>query len=334
MKILTSPTEINSSQWNDLLRKSATSSFFQTRECYDFYASLSFLKPFILGVSENGELVGIICGYIIAEGSWWKRFFSWRAIVPGGALLHPEISEKALESLLKHTVNILKRKTIYLEFRNYTDFSSFRAIFERVGFAYQPYLNFRVPVMNAEKAHSQLSKTKRKHIRSSQKMGAEIVELKRDNEVKAYYSLLQDLYKTKIKVPLFPLEFFEKIVKIPECRLFGIIYQGQVVGGILCVFLKNEVVYEWFGCGLDGKYKNIHPSTLATWAVIKYAYENDFRYVDMMGAGKPDEEYGVREFKAKFGGEQVEHGRFLFVTKPWLYTLGKNVIYLMKKINS
>jgi serine/alanine adding enzyme len=51
----------------------------------------------------------------------------------------------------------------------------------------------------------------------------------------------------------------------------------------------------------------------------------------MMGAGKPDEGYGVREFKSKFGGELVEHGRFLFVCNPRLYALGK---YIVKKLKS
>ena len=220
MTIHTSPVEIDAGQWDALLKKSTTFSFFQTRECYDFYTSLSFLEPFVRGVSENGELTGLICGYIIADGGRWKRFFSRRAIVPGGALLHPEISKEALENLLKHTINSLKKKAIYLEFRNYGDFSSFRAIFERAGFEYQPYLNFRVPALDEATSLFQLSSTKRRDIKISQKSGAEIVELQLDDEIKAYYSLLKNLYKTKVKVPLFPLEFFEKIVKIPVCRLF------------------------------------------------------------------------------------------------------------------
>jgi len=333
MTIHTSAVEIDINQWNDLIEKSPTSSFFQTRECYDFYTSLSFLEPFVFSVSENGKLMGLICGYIVAEGSWWKRFFSRRAIVPGGALLHPDISEEALENLLKQTVKSLKKKAIYIEFRNYNDFSPFCTIFAQVGFEYQPHLNFRIPTMDVDTVLFQLSSTKRRDVKISQKEGAEIVELQRDDEIKAYYNLLKDLYKTKIKVPLFPVEFFEKIVKIPECRLFGIKYQEQVIGGSLCVFLKNDVVYEWFVCGLDGKYKNVYPSTLATWAAIKYAAENGFAYFDMMGAGKPDEEYGVREFKAKFGGTLVEHGRFLFVTKPLLYALGKRAITFFKWIS-
>lgn len=333
MTIHTSVTEIDSNQWNDLVKKSLTSSFFQTPECYDFYASLSFLDPFVFAVSENDRLAGLICGYIVAERGRWKHFFSRRAIVPGGALLHPGISDSALEKLLKYTANSLKKKAIYLEFRNYSNFSSFRPLFERIGCEYQPHLNFRVPAVDEDAAFRQLSKTKRKHIRNSQRNGAEIIELQNSNDIKSFYNLLSGLYEAKVKKPLFPIEFFEKIVKMPGCRLFGIKYQGELIGGNLCVFLKNKAVYDWYICGLDEEYKDLHPSTMATWAGIKYAAGNDFPYFDMMGAGKPDEGYGVREFKAKFGGILVEHGRFLFVTKPILYAFGKKMIHFSKWIS-
>jgi len=50
-----------------------------------------------------------------------------------------------------------------------------------------------------------------------------------------------------------------------------------------------------------------------------------------MGAGKPDEGYGVRDFKAKFGGELVEHGRFIHINQPVLYTIGKQAVKFLKR---
>jgi lipid II:glycine glycyltransferase (peptidoglycan interpeptide bridge formation enzyme) len=95
--------------------------------------------------------------------------------------------------------------------------------------------------------------------------------------------------------------------------------------------LPGKVLYEWFACGVDGVYPHIYPSTYATYLGIKYAAENGCKIFDMMGAGKPDEAYGVRDFKAKFGGEMVEHGRYLCIRKPLLYKLGKLGVKLLKK---
>ena len=329
-KILSSVSEIDSQQWDELVAKSPTASFFQTRACYDFYASLSFLKPFVYGVSENDRLTGLLCGYLISDGNIFKQYFSRRAIVPGGVLLDTGISDIALQFLLKHAAGNLKQKAIYIEIRNYNDFSVFRPVFETAGFSYKEHLNFHVKTTNIEVALKQLNTTKRRDVKLSRKEGAEWMETKDPESIKRYYVLLQNLYKTKIKTPLFPLEFFEKLVQLPVGKLFVVKYMDKIIGGSVCVLLTNQSVYEWFVCGLDGQIKNIFPSTLATWAAIEYASVNGYARFDMMGAGKPDEGYGVREFKSKFGGDLVEHGRYLYICKPRLYLLGKYIVGKLK----
>ena len=330
MILYNSVDEINPLQWKELLDQSTTATFFQTRECFDFYNSLSFLKPFVYGVSENDTLVGILCGYIIAEGNILKRFFSRRAIVPGGILLAPDVSMQAVKQLLDRAKNELAHKAIYLELRNYNDFTTFRPSIESVGFEYRPHLNFHLNTNSEDIIYSQLSSSKRRQIKQSLKNGAEIIENFNEQELKEYYSILEDLYKNKVKSPLFPLEFFIEFQKQRNSKIILIRYQEKIVGGIVCIIFRNEVVYEWFVCGNDGIDKNVFPSVLATWAGIEYAAKNNYRYFDFMGAGKPDEGYGVREFKSKFGGELLEHGRFLYICKPSLYRLGKFIVKKLK----
>jgi lipid II:glycine glycyltransferase (peptidoglycan interpeptide bridge formation enzyme) len=168
-------------------------------------------------------------------------------------------------------------------------------------------------------------------VKLSRKEGADWVDTSDKKDVYEYYNLLSNLYKTRIKTPLFPVEFFEKLFELKVGKLFIIKYNNKIIGGSICVLMPNQTVYEWFVCGLDGQIKNVFPSTMATWAAIEFAASNGFKRFDMMGAGKPDESYGVREFKSKFGGTLVEHGRFLYICKPHLYSLGK---YIVKKLKS
>ncbi|MFT3754078.1 MAG: GNAT family N-acetyltransferase [Paludibacter sp.] len=291
------------------------------------------MTPFVFGVSENDVLVGVISGYVIADGNIAKRFFSRRAIICGGLLADSRISEEATVELLKITRRKLKNKAIYIEFRNYTDYSAYRKAFEKAGFEYRPHLNFHVATPDVDVALKKLSSTKRRDVKLSYKSGAEWVETTEPQDIRDYYLLLSHLYKTKVKTPLFPFEFFEKLVQLPEGKLFAVKYNGEVIGGSLCVVLPDRTMYEWFVCGLDGKTKNIFPSTLATWSAIEYAASRGIERFDMMGAGKPNNGYGVRDFKAKFGGELVEHGRFLHLNQPNLYKLGKFVIDLYKGNN-
>ena len=323
---------IDRNEWNDLLAHSPTASYFQSPECYDFYQSLSFLKPFGYGVTENGELKGIVTGYVISDGNWIKRYFSRRAIIPGGALLSEGISDDALNLLLDILKKDLKNKVIYIELRNYNNYNGFKELFTEKGFTYKTHLNFHVATPNPESSMKNLSTTKRRDVKLSIKEGAEIIEIKTNEEIREYYNILFDLYKTKIKTPVFPLEFFEKLILLSSGIIIAIKYQNRIIGGSVCVGLENKMLYEWFVCGIDGKFKNIYPSTLATWGAIKYASENRYLYFDMMGAGKPDEAYGVREFKSKFGGELVEFGRFVCVNNQYLFNLGRLAIRIIKKI--
>ena len=329
--ILSSISEINQEQWANLLAQSSTPSFFQSAECYHFYASLSYMKPFVYGVSENNELVGILCGYIIADGNFLKQFFSRRAIVPGGLLLSDQISVDALQDLLKTATKVLAKKAIYLEIRNYNNYSLFRNVFENSGFNYQAHLNFHVSTVDLESVSKKLSSSKRRQIKQSINAGATVEEAQSNEEVHQFYAILKELYQNKVKSPLFSVDFFEKLIRLQNAKILVVKYNGKVIGGIAIVLLSNISVSEWFVCGIDGVEKNLYPSVLATYAGIEYAVKNGFDKFDFMGAGKPDEDYGVREFKSKFGGVLLEHGRFLYVYKPMLFYLGKYIVRKLKQ---
>ena len=330
MKVYDTFSKIDRTQWEELVVQSPTASFFQTPECYEFYSTFSFLTPFVFGVTENDKLAGILSGYVTSDGNIIKQYLSRRAIVGGGVLLDTGISEKALKLLLTTATEALKRKAIYLEIRNYTNYSKYKTTFDAEGFTYTPHLNFHVSTPNVEMALKNLSTTRRREIKLSVKAGAVWSETTDLNDIRTYYTILHDLYKNKVKTPLFPIEFFETLAQQSFGKLFIIKVENKIIGGSVCVVLPDSIMYEWFVCGLDGQIKNVYPSTIATWAAIEYAATNDIGCFDMMGAGKPDDGYGVREFKSKFGGELVENGRFLYQINPVLFKIGKIAVKIMR----
>ncbi len=322
---------LNRKEWQQLIENSASSSWFQTPEAYDFYSSLNFLQSFVFGVAENGKLTGVISGFIQSEGGIFKKYFSRRAIINGGTLLNNNISEEALNQLLIYARHELKKQAIYIEIRNFKDFSGYKSIFEKADFSYLPHLNFHVPTPDLETCLKNLHASKRRDIKLSQKNGVEWGLSSSKKDLESFYSLLKNLYSKKVKTPLFPLEYFERLKDHPDGRIFIVKYNDEVIGGSACVAFANNILYEMFVCGMDGQVKNVYPSTAATWAAIEYAAENGYEYFDMMGAGKPTESYGVREFKSRFGGTLVEHGRFICVNNRLLYRLGEKAVSIMKK---
>lgn len=176
---------------------------------------------------------------------------------------------------------------------------------------------------------SNFSENRKRQIKQSLAEGLVCEKTDRMEDVHAFYSILQHTYSKRLKLPLFPFEFFESIVSKAYGKLLVVKIEDKILGGILCVG-DEKVLYEWFVCGDDGEYPRVYPSVMATWTGIEYAVNNGYRMFDFMGAGKPAKKYGVRDFKARFGGKLVEHGRFLYICSPFLYFTGKVILALRR----
>jgi len=305
---------------------------FQSQEYLDFLRNTHLLEPFDFSVQREDRIVGYMRGYIQQDGGKMKRFLSRRAIVNAGPYLAEDITREEVKELLQKCILELKKKVIYIETRNFKDYSAFRTAFEKAGFQYEPHYDFIIDTKDVETVEAHMGKSRKRDVRLSLKSGASIVDDPTREEVIAFYGVLKELYQTKVKTPLFPLSFFETLFSTSFSKFILVRYENEIVGGTVCVY-DEETVYEWFACGKDGVFKNVFPSTMATYYGIMFAAENGFKRFDMMGAGAPgDGGYGVREFKAKFGGELVEYGRFRYVANKPLYSLGKLAVGLMKKL--
>lgn len=370
MKVLSSKY-IDRAEWSKLVASSATGTWFQTPEAYDFFASmLDLFKPFVVAISNEAPLseaqhsinpslqtLRAVCvGYVTVEKNPIKQFFTRRAIILGGPALADDATESEVITLLEAVKNVAslqlppegRRATaqnpslqggtgvgsrpIYIETRNFNDYSRWKGAFKKEGFEYQPHLNFHVDTSSVEVGEANIGKSRKRDIRTTIREGVTIIEKPTEVQVMEYYSILDDLYKTRVKTPLFPEAFFQVLAKHPDARFLLTELNGKIIGGTVCVAQVGKCLYEWFACGEDGVYPHVFPSCYATYAGIRYAAEHNMPRFDMMGAGKPDEAYGVRDFKAKFGGKEVEHGRYLCVTKPLLYNMGVIGVKLLKKL--
>ena len=345
IKILTYH-EIDIQQWQALIDRSPYATWFQTKEAYEFYAANpDEMMPFVLGVEEDGHLAGVIVGYTTQEKCIFKQYFTARTIIPGGPLWDEHISDEALSTLLSAVAQCPASrliassphrliKPIYIETRNFHDYSRWKEVFKRAGFNYQKHLDYHINTTSIELAQRNIGKHRWRYIRLSMRDGAKIVDNPTIEQVRAFYTILQDLYRTKVRTPLWSWEFFEQLYHTEHARYILVELDGQIVGGTACVCLPGKAVYEWYACGLDNCRDDIRPVSVAIWGEMQYAAENGYPLFDFMGAGTPDQPYGVRDFKAEFGGELVEHGRFLCVRKPLLYWIGKmGVKWLKRRIN-
>jgi serine/alanine adding enzyme len=304
---------------------------FHTDRFLEFGDSVKGQQSIKVVYEEEGIEKGRLAGLLFSD-SGVKGYLSRRCIVWGGPLISDDIfdRDKVFEILMNSFIEKIKGKAIYTEFRNLFDCSEYNSLFTSYGFQFSEHLNFINLLDNEDSVKKRISGSKLKQIKKSLKTGAEIIETKDEVEISEFYKLLSDLYKTKVKTPLPRLDYFFNFSKYNIGSFLLIKFQNRIIGGLM-IGAHDEVIYAIYACGEDGKYKDVYPSVLANWAGIEYGLKNRFKYFDFLGAGKPNEDSGIREFKSKFGGELVNYGRYkLIVNKP-LYKLGELGLRLIKK---
>ncbi|MCQ2334450.1 MAG: hypothetical protein MJZ89_01280 [Paludibacteraceae bacterium] len=330
MRILDDISELSVDQWQQLLSVSSTASWFQTPEAYAFYLSLpDIFEPFVIAIdAADGQSLRAVCvGYITVECSRLKRYFTRRAIIYSGPLLANDATHEEVQTLLTAVQQHIARRAIYIETRNFCDYHHWREAFELAGYHYHPHYDMFITCDSKEAMFARMQEGKCRQIGHALQEGAILTETTDQADIKAYYDLLEHLYRTKVKTPLYPLSFFLTFVRNGVGKLLIVKQKGVVIGGMLCPIFRHPndsqrcVIYEWFVVG----------DVICTWAAMDYAVEHSIPLLDLMGAGEPGVPYGVRDFKQAMGGQIAELGRYRYVSHPVLFEIGKIGVRLLKK---
>jgi serine/alanine adding enzyme len=342
MKIITDPEKLRQLGWSSFVDAHPDGTVFQSPEMFEFLYKVPKFSPVIIAATnENDGISGILLGVIIREMYGLAGYFSSRTVIYGGPLigLNALNREEILAVMLNGLISRVRNYAIFIQFRNFTSQEMMLKTFEADGFYLRDRLNLIVDTSSRETVIQNMSESRWRQVRKSIGHGAKCRFPENLMEVRAFYNILHDLYKYKVKKPLPPWEFFEQFYRISNEGKLGVIllveYQGKIIGGILAPVTPGKTIYEWYVCGLDQQYKEVHPSVLATWAALDYAVSNNIPQFDFMGVGIPEREYGVRDFKARFGGKIVNYGRFARINNKAFYAiaeLGYNFLTMVKKI--
>jgi lipid II:glycine glycyltransferase (peptidoglycan interpeptide bridge formation enzyme) len=330
MKLLKN-SEIPIDEWEAFMSVSPHSTPFQSPAFYGFLEQVDRHSAECFAVTVDGRIKALAVVHIQKEKGV-AGFFSKRAIISGGPLTDEDCPQ-ALDFLLKEVNSNIDPGTIYVESRNLSDFSHVRGLFESNGYRYVPHLNFRVDTGDRERMISNISSSRYRQIRKAQSRSVRYEEARGKDDVRAFYMMLSGFYRKKVKKPLPGEDFFLKFFEYGIGIYLLVCHEDKLIAGIMCPLSHGKTVYELYVCGLDDEYKELYPSVMATWSAMDYACSHNYLFFDFMGAGKPGESYGVRDFKARFGGRLVEEGRFLRVRKPLLYRIGSAMMNLKKTIS-
>jgi len=331
-------------EWNRFLDAHPNGSVLQSWFSWQLFRQTEHFSPVFVGCfDEDGRMAGVLLGVMIRERSRIKGFFSSRVVVYGGPLIDEQVADKqtVFGMLLENLIAQVNHKAIFIQFRASNDLSPYSEIFKSLDFNWVPRLNLLIDTNDQTRVFAELSSSRRRQIRKSLSNGARIIEPVNLNQVREFYDILFDLYRHRVRKPLPDWSFFKAFFELKQTsengKFFLIEYNDRIIGGIMSPYSPGKSLFEWYVCGLDAEFRSqgIYPSVLATWAAIEFAGKTGCKIFDFMGVGKPDEPYGVREFKMKFGGFQVNYGRYIRINNQLKYSIaefGYNFLTWLKKV--
>lgn len=311
-------------------------SFFQQAEALQWYYDALDIKVIkVYSLNHQSWIIGQLL-----KGKGIKRYLSTRVVVQYG----PEgiITTEALSEILLNLQRSIPWYTLFIQFRMQRENDLLKDSFRDFGYVWSDRLNLLTSVNDINETWQFMSANRRRQIKKSLNAGISFSILPSKDDVSDFYCILNSLYKEKVSKPIPTELFFQRInILFQSGKLNGFlgvcVYKGEVVGGIVCPETKGEIVHELYICGKDSelKTKNVYPSVMATWFAMEEANRRGCHTFDFMGMGVPEKPYGVREFKARFGGTWINAGRWNKIYNKPLYFVAEliyNLVLLKKRL--
>lgn len=328
---------LEETQWRHFVHDHPKGNIFHTPEMFQVFSQTKNFHPTLWAVARHdGEVLALLLPVRITMfGRLFNRMTS-RAIVYGSVICAPGgDGEQALDKLLQVYIRSMRGKVLFTELRNLSDMSDIQPTLRAKAFNYEEHLNYLIKINRSlDDIMQNIGRRTRKKIRQGLRQSkVTIEEVNRPEQLSVCYELISKSY-ARARVPLADRSLFESA--------FDILYKKGMVKFLLarvddvCVATTVELVYKdmiygWYS-GIDRKYSRYNPNELLMWYLLSFGSKNGYNVYDFGGAGKPDEEYGVRNFKAKFGGKLVCFGRNTFIHTPYLLQFSKFGYHLCRRL--
>ena len=329
--------QLDEQLWRDVVGDHPAGNIFHTPEMFTVFARAKGYRPTLwVAIDGGGRPLALLLPVQVTLMGRLLRRFTTRAIAYGSVLcaLSPE-GEEALAMLLRAYKEEVGNSALFTELRNLSNLGNLQSALNDNDFTYEDHLNYLIDLNRSPEAIMQsIGRRTRKNLRRALRRGEVIVEeVTRREQVALCYDLLRRTYGVA-RVPLADRSLFEAAYDVLYPRgmvkfLLARIDDSYVAGSVELIY--KDTIYGWYG-GMDRAYSNYMPNELLLWHIFRWGAENGYKVYDFGGAGKPDEEYGVRDFKAKFGGKLVCYGRNTFVHAPALLAISKRGYPIYRKL--
>lgn len=320
---------LDATRWRQFVDEQPTGNIFHTPEMFQVFVEADGHRPELWAVSndDSSQILALLLPVKVAlTDNLLLRYVTTRSVVYGSVLCFPSAEgRQGLELLLRTYTQETGRTTLFTELRNLSDLVCVQTIFDDVGFVYEDHLNYLIDLQQpVDEIWKRVKSDVRTNVRKARNKDVVIVEASTIDEIKKAYAILKKVYQ-RIQVPLAAASLFESAFRVLHPRDMFRCFLAQVDGvciGAAFRLCYKDVIYAWYA-GIDKTFTSYKAQDLLNWHVLEWGAENGYKVFDFGGAGKPQEEYGPRRYKAKYRGDLVNYGRNVYVHSPALLKLSK-----------
>ncbi len=322
--------------WDEFVGSHPKGSVFHSSAMVQVFRAAKGHTPLPLAaVAENGEILSLLVATRVQTLPNVFGAVSSRSIWYAEPLCFDTTeSIDSLCTLVAEHDRALRRRVLFAEIRPLGPEGPERIALERCGYTHLDYLNY---LLDTTKPRDELWKSlrgsARSHIRRCERRGFDVRHPTEPERVDALYNCLRLTYG-RADVPLADRSLFEAAHRILHPRRmieFVLVSDGEQLLAADAMLLYKQRAFAWYGGSV--RMTGVSPAAFLQWDEIAWSHEHGIKRYDFGGAGWPGVPYGVREFKAAFGGELVCYGRYRKVYSRWkmalaerAYEMGRTVI--------
>lgn len=321
--------------WDAYVKSHPKGTIFHTAAMHQVFEQTNKYFPFSRAVTKDGKIVAMLCAVRIATVGGIASSMASRSIWYAEPICDATVDgQSALSLLVAEHDREMRGKILFSEIRPIFETGEEKPVLLDHRYDYYDYLNYVVDLQDDEDAMlRRLAKSCRKQVRKCQNRGVTIQNLATHDTVDQMYELVKFSYD-RSRVPLAGADLFHNALdllgtSIVEIRIarYG---NENVAAGIVLKF--KDMIYAWYGG--SHRITGLAPFSLLTWDEIRCGGLEGFRLYDFGGAGLPDEHYGPRDFKSRFGGELKHFGRYRKVDSPLKLTAATCAYQAVRGIKS
>ena len=341
---------LDSVEWNNALKKSSYSTFFQT---FENLQPVGNKFPIFVQILDNEKIVGQL-GMLIttqksgASGTFFGKFVEFgskmgnRASWVSGPILHSDdkpyrikilttIMDALNQIILDYNISIMDG---YSPPQDFLIDDSYKKIFEQNGFIVEDFVTLQTTLnQDIDVLWNNLKKNARNDVNKARRDNIVIREISSEKDLLAYKQLIKDWAITKgVKTNDSKIDLKRDLILLDSKiqKLFAAYDDEKIIAG-LRIGCFNQIAYTHQVLNSYSKSGNVAGSLLS-WSAIEWAKNANMKIYDFSGGESPPknpnklEEYEAKweslfAYKRKWGGYEVPYFHFIKIVNKSSYKI-------------